>query len=107
MFFFLEINNETILHNLDRHIKHLVDRFQIDIKPQCFVRSYYEIMHSKHRTTYIPNFDRYPIKKMEEVLVDYFKFEAGSLSDEGVKLAFKKRISKQTKDLLTDVQNFS
>jgi hypothetical protein len=25
----------------------------------------------------------------------------------GVKLAFKKRISKQTKDLLTDVQNFS
>jgi retron-type reverse transcriptase len=107
MFFFLEINNETILHNLDRHIKHLVDRFQIDIKPQCFVRSYYEIMHSKHRTTYIPNFDRYPIKKMEEVLVDYFKFEAGSLSDEGVKLEFKKRISKQTKDLLTDVQNFS
>jgi hypothetical protein len=32
---------------------------------------------------------------------------AGSLSDEEVKFEFKKRISKQAKDLLTDVQNFS
>jgi hypothetical protein len=31
---------------------------------------------------------------MEEVLVDYFKFEAGSLSDEEVKFEFKKRILK-------------
>jgi hypothetical protein len=45
--------------------------------------------------------------KHQEVLVDYFKFEAGSLSDEEVKFEFKKRISKQAKDLLTDVQNFS
>ncbi|VVM23113.1 hypothetical protein BSPWISOXPB_11045 [uncultured Gammaproteobacteria bacterium] len=44
---------------------------------------------------------------MKEVLVSCFKLKVDSLSDEQVKFEFEKRISKQVKDLLTDVQDFS
>ncbi|MBE9526575.1 MAG: RNA-dependent DNA polymerase [Proteobacteria bacterium] len=105
-FFFSEINNETILHNLDRHVKRLAERFDVSITPKRFVRTYYEIKHSKYETNYIPNFDTYSLDQMKDMLNTYFGLNVGFLKDEEIEYEFKKRIDKQVKDLLTDVQDF-
>ncbi len=107
MFFFSEINNETILHNLDRHISKLADRFDVKVTPKRFVRTYYEIKHAKYKTNYIPNFDKYSLEQMKNVLVTYFNKDISTLNDEEVEYEFRKRIDKQVRDLLTDVQDFS
>lgn len=106
MFFFSEINNETILHNLDRHVLKLLTRFDVIVSPKRFVRTFYEIMHSKYQTTYIPNFDTYSILQMAEVLQSYFGKSTTGLTEEEVTYEFNKRIDKQVRDLLTDVQDF-
>lgn len=106
MFFFSEINNETILHNLDRHVEKLMARFSVTITPKRFVRTYYEIKHAKYETKYIPNFDNYTIEQMTKVLETYFGKSTSMLTEEEVEYEFKKRIEKQVRDLLTDVQDF-
>jgi len=106
VFFFAEINNEGILHNLDRYIAKLADRFGVSVSPKRFVRAYYEIKHFKYETKYIPNFDNYTIDQMKDLLVTYFKKNIESLTDEEIEYEFKKRIDKQARDLLTDVQDF-
>ena len=106
MFFFSEINSESILHNLDRYIDKLVERFDVEIQPKRFVRTYYEIKHAKYKTRYIPNFDEYDLDQMKDVLVTYFKKSIKSLTDEEIEYEFKKRIDKQARDLLTDVMDF-
>lgn len=106
VFFFSEINDESILHNLDRHVANLSDRFGVAISPKRFVRTYYEIKHSKYETTYFPNFDKFTTHQKKEVLVKYFNKNISSLTDEKIDYEFRKRIDKQSKDLLTDVQDF-
>lgn len=106
MFFFSEINNETILHNLDHHVQRLLVRFNVTVSPKRFVRTYYEIKHSKYQTTYIPNFDSYSILQMAEILESYFGKSTAHLTDEEVTYEFRKRIDKQVRELLTDVQDF-
>jgi retron-type reverse transcriptase len=106
MFFFSEINNETILHNLDRHVQKLMVRFGVAVMTKRFVRTYYEIKHAKYETKYIPNFDNYTIEQMVDVLEKYFGKSTARLTDEEIEYEFKKRIDKQVRDLLTDVQDF-
>jgi hypothetical protein len=106
MFFFSEINDESILHNLDRYVEKLASRFHVTISTNKFVKTYYEIKHSKYNTKYIPNFDKYTLEQMKEVLKTYFSMKnVDSLADEKVKYEFERRIDKQVKDLLIDVQN--
>lgn len=106
MFFFSEINNETILHNLDRHVQKLMARFGVAVTPKRFVRTYYEVKHAKYQTKYIPNFDNYTLEQMKEVLETYFGKNINMLTEEEIKYEFKNRIDKQVRDLLTDVQDF-
>nr|WP_246394913.1 reverse transcriptase domain-containing protein [Microbulbifer rhizosphaerae] len=106
MFFFSEINDETILHNLDRYVSKLLERFGVTVSPKRFVRAFYEIRHSKYQTNYIPNFDTYSIPQMAEVLELYFAKSTAGLAEEEVVYEFRKRIDRQVRDLLTDVQDF-
>lgn len=106
MFFFSEINDEAILHNLDRHIVKLADRFGVVVSPKRFVRAYYEVKYLRYETTYIPNFDNYSIEQKKEVLVKYFNKNIARLNEDEIDYEFKRRIDKQVKELLTDVQDF-
>ncbi|MEX0829997.1 MAG: reverse transcriptase domain-containing protein [Nitrospirales bacterium] len=111
LFFFSEINNETLLHNLDRHVLSLVDRFKVSILPKRFVRTHYEIKHAKYQTKYIPNYDRFTLDQIKDFLITYFNTyfnskNISSLTDEEIKYEFRKRIDRQVRDLLTDVQDF-
>ncbi len=107
LFFFSEINDESLLHTLDHYISKLAKRFDVEITPKKFVRAFKEIRHRRYETRYIPNFDNYDLDQMRNTLVEYFNWNVGKLTDEEVEFEFHKRIGKQVKDLLLDVQNVS
>ncbi|KAE8546819.1 MULTISPECIES: reverse transcriptase domain-containing protein [Marinobacter] len=108
LFFFSEINDKELLHSLDNFIMKLARRFNVVINPKRFARSFYEINHKRYTSKYIPNFDEYTDLQKKEVLVSYFqKTGVESMTPDELDLEFRRRISKQVKDLLQDVQNFS
>ena len=78
-----------------------------EITPKKFVRAFKELTHRKYETNYIPNFDNYDVKQMEGVLVDYFGLDINKYEEEEIKFEFKKRLSRQVKDLQVDVMDFS
>jgi len=85
----------------------LIKRFGVDIEPKKFVRAFKELTHRKYETNYIPNFDKYNLEQMKNALVYYFGFDINKLEDDHVKFEFKKRLSRQVKDLQVDVMGFS
>ncbi|MAL98254.1 MAG: RNA-dependent DNA polymerase [Alteromonadaceae bacterium] len=107
MFFFSEINDEPLLHSLDRHVRSLCKRFGVRIKPKKFSRSFYEVNHRRYSTNYVPDFDRYSDSEKRFVLSYYFGKNVSSLTDDEVDFEFRKRIDRQVKDLLQDVQDLS
>ncbi len=106
LFFFSEMNDESLLYKLDRFVEKISNRFAVDVTPKKFVRSFYEIKYNKYDSNYIPNFDNYTIDQMRVVLEKYFKKDTAEFSHKRIEYEFKKRLSKQVKDLLTDVQGF-
>ncbi|SMC55325.1 Retron-type reverse transcriptase [Desulfocicer vacuolatum DSM 3385] len=106
LFFFSEMNDESLLHELDHYVVILMTRFRVTIQPKKFVRSYFQIKHHKYRTKYVPNFDKYDLKMMKKVLVEYFNKSIKHLTDQEIEYEFKKRIDRQVRDLLTDVMDF-
>lgn len=106
LFFFSEIDDESLLHILDHYVVKLTKRFNVKVKPKKFVRAFKELKHNKYETNYIPNFDDYDVSDMRSVLSSYFNFNHSKLTDLEVEFEFHKRIGKQVKDLLTDVQDF-
>ncbi len=107
LFFFAEINDESLLHVLDHYVHKLCKRFDVEIKPKKFVRAFKELSHRRYETNYIPNFDGYDLDKMKAVLTDYFGFDLSKLEEEEIEYEFHKRVARQAKDLLVDVGSFS
>lgn len=107
LFFFSEINDESLLHALDSYVSKLVKRFDSNISPKKFVRAFKELSHRKYETSYIPNFDNYNLEQMTNVLVEYFSLDVETYQDEEIEFEFKKRMSRQVKDLQVDVMDFS
>jgi len=107
LFFFSEINNDSLLHKLDHFVFKLCKRFDVDIKPKKFVRAFKEISHRKYVTKYVPNFDDYTVEEMGKVLATYFGYNLQGLREDEIKFAFYKKISKQIKDLESDIKDFS
>jgi retron-type reverse transcriptase len=107
LFFFSVINDEALLHTLDHYIKKLIRRFNVNITPKKFVRAFKELSHRKYETNYIPNFDNYDLAQKKEMLIVYFKVDVSKLKKIEIEFEFNKRINKQVKDLLVDVQNFA
>ncbi|HBP6518135.1 TPA: RNA-directed DNA polymerase, partial [Pseudomonas aeruginosa] len=103
LFFFSEIKHETLLHQLDLYVDQLIKRFNVKISPKSFVRAFYEINRRRHITNYVPNFDRYTIPQMTAVLTDYFNKSVTGLTDEEIEYEFKKRIDRQSRELLVDL----
>ncbi|OBU11746.1 reverse transcriptase domain-containing protein [Morganella psychrotolerans] len=105
MYFFSEIENEILLHQLDSFVAKLCKRFSVKLNIKSFVRTFYQIKHNRRETKYIPNFDNYNIKEMTRVLNHYFKKDTKKLTDIEIEYHFKKRISNQVKDLETDIKD--
>lgn len=105
MYFFSEINDEKLLHELDHFLNNLCKRFGVNIKLKSFVRAFYQIKHYRRETTYIPNFDKYDIANKSYVLMHYFNKNIKGMQDEEIEYHFNKRISRQVKDIETDVKD--
>jgi len=107
LFFFSEINDESLLHVLDHYVKKLCIRFNIKVKPKKFVRAFKELSHYRYETNYIPNFDNYDLAMMKDVLTDYFGRDLSKLEDNEIEYEFHKKVGRQVKDLLVDVKGMS
>ena len=103
LFFFSEIEDEKLLHQLDMYVQRLVDRFDVKISPKSFVRAFHEISHRRYVTNYVPNFDEYTIPQMQNVLENFFNKNISGLTDEEIEYEFKKRIDRQSRELLIDL----
>lgn len=103
LFFFSEIDDESILHKLDLYVEKLKKRFKVVLTQKSFVRAFHEISHRRHETTYVPNFDNYNIDQMKDLLQNYFNKSINDLTDEEIEYEFKKRIDRQSRELLIDL----
>lgn len=105
MYFFSEMTDENLLHELDSFLKKLSNRFDVSLNLKSFVRTYFQIKHNRRETTYIPNFDEYDISQKEYVLNHYFSKSTFDMNEEEINYNFNKRISKQVKDIETDIKD--
>lgn len=107
LFFFAEIDDKSLLHELDAHVKHLQERFNVELSPKKFMRAFHEIQYHKYRTNYIPNFDNYTLKNKQEVLANVFHQNVDKLITEEIEYRFKKYVTRESRELLEDILNFS
>lgn len=107
VFFFSEINNEKQLHELDHFIDKLCRRFNLDIEHKNFVRTFHEIVNKKHQTKYVPNFDTYSLEQKSKALTEYFSYDLKNMAPDEIEYAFHKKVSKQIKELESDIKDFS
>ena len=107
LFFFAEIDNKSLLHELDAHVQHLQKRFDVDLLPKKFMRTFHEIQYHKYRTNYIPNFDHYTLQNKQEVLANVFHQKVDELSTDAIEYRFKKYVTRESRELLEDILNFS
>lgn len=105
MYFFSEMDDSTLLHQLDDFLRSLCERFNVTIKLKSFVRTYYQIKHNRRETSYIPNFDEYTEDQKVFVLNHYFNKKTENMTSIEIDYNFKKRISKQVKEIETDVKD--
>lgn len=106
--FFSEIDDEQLLHTLDHFVKILMKRFDVDIEPKKFVRTYYDLKYRKHETSYIPNFDKFTLEQKKYTLAHYFGLDLKKYrSDEEIEHEFRKKIDKQVRDLEEDIGSIS
>ncbi|EOX5952762.1 reverse transcriptase domain-containing protein [Providencia rettgeri] len=105
MYFFSEIEDEILLHQLDSFVLKLCSRFRVKLDVKSFVRTFYQIKHNRRETKYIPNFDKYSVEDMAYVLNYFFKKKTEGLTDAEIEYFFKKRISTQVRDLETDIKD--
>ena len=103
--FFSEINDEQLLHKLDHFVKVLIKRFDVDIEPKKFVRTYYDLNCRRHETNYIPNFDEFGLDQKRHTLECCFGFDLTRWSDKKIEYVFLKKISGQVKDLEEDIRS--
>lgn len=62
-------------------------------------------MHNRKESSYIPNFDKYTEKDKIYVLEHYFNKKTKGMTSVEIDYNFKKRISRQVKDIETDLKD--
>jgi len=111
LYFFSQITNKNILHELDYFIGKLWKSFGLPIddfkKVKKFSRTYHEITYNFYESNYIPNFDKYTHAKKVDFLEKVYKFDTKGRDELEIDNYFKTKIRKQVKQLLVDIRNVS
>ena len=109
IFFFSEIDDKTLLFQLDKVVDSLKSRFEVSFESKRFVRAWHEINHNRWRKSYFPNFDKYDILEMSKVVATHQGItpEKLTLDDDSVIKFFWIIIKKEIKDMDADIQPFS
>jgi len=108
LFYFSEINDEGLLHQLDSFVGKMLSRFGLPhIKAKRFVRAMYDITYRKFESTYVPNYDRYAVEDMRKFFQENFSLDLTGKSDDEVKDRFLRKIKRETKELQNDLGTMS
>ncbi len=109
MFFYSQINDESLLFHLDDLVKKLCIRYKMDgkIKIKRFVRVYNEIKNALHTTKYIPDISKFDLEYKKNILSEIFGENAKCMTAEKIEYMFKKLMKKEVGDLEKDIQNIS
>lgn len=112
LFYFSQINDLEILHQLDSVVQKLIKRFGLDgsISPKKLVKVYYEVKKRDSTANgYIINFDNLDREGKIDILYKYLgtKYSLKGKSDEEIDRLFSMRIGKVIKELEEDLQEFS
>ena len=104
VFFFSQIDDLSLLGELDYFVKKQMKRFNItEFRSKTFLRAYHEITKNLSNTTYIPNFDRLSVTEKRKMLVDIFKYEHPRMTQQEIEYQFRRRIYKTVKELERDI----
>ncbi|MBO8210555.1 reverse transcriptase domain-containing protein [Acinetobacter nosocomialis] len=111
LYFFSQITDKKILHELDYFINKLWRNFGLPIddfkRVKKFSRAYHEITYNFYESNYIPNFDKYTHAKKVDFLEKVYKFDTKGRDELEIDNYFKTKIRKQVKQLLVDIRNVS
>jgi len=111
LYFFSQITDKKILHELDYFINKLWKSFGLPIddlkRVKKFSRTYHEITYNFYESNYIPNFDRYTHAKKVDFLEKVYRFDTKGRDELEIDNYFKTKIRKQVKQLLVDLRNVS
>ncbi len=109
MFFYSQITDITLLYHLDNLVAKLLKRHGLDskIKVKRYVRTYHEITQALHKTSYIPNFDKYTMDEKRMLLSRVYRHKLDGKDDKIIDEYFGKMISKEIRDIEKDIQAFS
>ncbi len=106
IFYYSQINNETLLKSLDYFVEKQLTRFNIKFtghQVKRFIRTYKEITKNLGSTKYIPNFDDYTIKMKQKILVEVSSTKKTFKNDEEIEIQFNEFIYKSIKDIERDL----
>ena len=111
LYFFSQITDKKILHELDYFINKLWKSFGLPIddlkRVKKFSRTYHEITYNFYESNYIPNFDRYTHAKKVDFLEKVYRFDTKGRDELEIDNYFETKIRKQVKQLLVDLRNVS
>ncbi len=108
MFFFSQINDVTLLFELDRFVYNMFNKFGISYDNRLvkkFSRVYFEILKNRKETSYIPNFSTYSIEQKKEILNNIFR-DKRLMTNEDTEKIFDKIIYKNIKEVEKDIQRY-
>lgn len=112
LFYFSQINDETLMFQLDQLINKLFVRFKMankldsNLNLKKFTRTYHEIKKNMQQTSYIPNFDNFTTKEKLSILITC-RVPVNTQNEESIDFVFRSFIRKNLKELEQDINNIS
>jgi RNA-directed DNA polymerase len=104
LFFFSQIDDLSLLGELDHFIQTQLARFHINgIKPKTFLRAYHEMTKNLSKSSYIPNFDKLTTAEKRQMLIDVFKYKNPPSMPHEIEYEFNRNIYKMVKELERDL----
>lgn len=114
LFFYSQIDNVAVLYHLDWYVQKMCTVFKVDTElrkhVKKFVKAYFEIIKKRGKSGYIPNSAGFSLNEQKRTLqfiFNYKKSDLDKMSDDEIKLHFKRNLYISVKDLEKDVQSFS
>lgn len=111
VFFFSQIEDESILFHLDNLVDKYIKRFRLESelngKIKKFIRTYKEINNNFSKTKYIPKFDIFTLNDKKDFLTKICKIGIENKNEERINRIFNNTIFSNLKNLERDLQMIS
>ncbi|WP_445258533.1 reverse transcriptase domain-containing protein [Nocardioides aurantiacus] len=107
--YYRQLDDHTLLKRLDATVSRLSTRYGVPQhpRPKTFMRAYWSIRHPRSRNRqYIPNFDVYEPAQMADEL-ERMGTNLVGMSEQQIKDAFYRMVSKAVRDLEHDIGDMS